>query len=66
MGNGIHMTDLTDALVALDAAVEACPHHGRGHDGWTLEHEGEFAGMWVHPAEDCRRPSVATLLRERG
>lgn len=43
--------------------MTACPHYGRARDGWTLEHEGEYAGLWVHPDPSCRLPSQATIAR---
>ena len=45
--------------------MKACPHWtARVETGaWTLEREGEYAGMWVHGLESCRLPSPATLLR---
>jgi hypothetical protein len=62
------MTDLADALAALDAALDeeneprqACRHYAPY--GWSLEHEGEYAGMWIHAADGCRRPSAANLKR---
>lgn len=47
--------------------MEPCPHWtARVETGaWTLEVEGEYAGLWVHGAADCRKPSQATLDRRR-